>query len=116
MKHSTKNIKAIALFLLILSVAISSLYFLSTSSNPKEAIKKEISHKKKAEEEAKVSSLQSIQAVVPFIQFDLVTDLYLVAKFEFAEKKVEFINESELPYIFKYFKTLFCFVISTKAP
>jgi len=116
MKGSFKNIKALALFLLILSVAISSLYFLNTSSSQKEPIKKEISHKKKSADEAQVSSLQSILAVVPFIQFDLVSDLYLVAKFEFAEKKVEFINESELPYIFKYFKTLFCFVISTKAP
>lgn len=112
MRGIGKNIRIISLFLLIFSVAISSLYLVSKDS--KEAPKKEVTQKKKSEQ--KVSAAQDFIAVIPFIEFDFVTDLYLILKFDFIEKEEQWITDSELPYIIRYFKTLFCFVISTKAP
>ena len=112
MSSMSKNIRIVSLFLLIFSVAISSLYLVS--KNSKEAPKKEITKEKKSEQ--KVSAAQDFVAVIPFIEFDLVTDLYLILKFDFIEKQEQWITDSELPYIIRYFKTLFCFVISTKAP
>lgn len=119
MRGSVKNIRITLLFLLLLSVGISSLYSVADHAGPREKAKKEAKGKEKQEdkqEQEEISLSRGFVAVMPFFQLDLIKDLYVVLKFELSENTEKCFESTFAPYTGKYFKTLFCFVISPNAP
>jgi len=116
MRGSLKNIKIAVVLLLILSVGISAL---PDFCSPKENLKasKEVTSKEtKKDQKENISLPTEMEAVVPFFAFDLLKDSYLISKLDFQINLEEEVYLSEPLYASKYFKTLFCFVISPNAP
>lgn len=112
MKKATKNlIRVFTILLLIISVAGTSSFIPAKSD--KEPIKKELAEKKQGKE---ISKPASMIAVLPFFQFDLLQDLYLISSLDFVKDLHQKIIITPSEYQSKYFKTLFCFVISPNAP
>jgi hypothetical protein len=114
MKPTIQYTRIIILSLLLVAVAVASLSYFSVQGAEKS--KKELSQSEENPQETTVATYDGLIAVIPFIEFDLIKDLYLLIKFEFVEKPQHYFNNSELPYTIRFFKTLFCFVISPNAP
>lgn len=116
MHRSLKNIRLLLILLLIFSVAGSSLQLFKESKANEKLSKELVSQKEKQEPRQQISQPVELEAVVPFFAFDLLKDSYLISQFDFQDDLEETFYVSEPLYTSKYFKTLFCYVISPNAP
>jgi hypothetical protein len=116
MHSSSKNIRLFVILLLIFSVGLSSLYSYEENKDAQKSKKELASKDQKKDRAEEISKPAELEAVVPFFSFDLLKDSYLIIKIDFFEDLITEIYSSEPIYTSKYFKTLFCFVISPNAP
>lgn len=116
MPQRLKNIQILIVLLLILSVAGSSLWISKHSETDTNVKTEQASKEKQKSSEQKITKPSEFEAVVPFFEFGLIKDSYLISKLDFKEVLKEEVCLSIPIYTSKYFKTLFCFVISPNAP
>ncbi|MBX9853737.1 MAG: hypothetical protein K2X86_18490 [Cytophagaceae bacterium] len=116
MKGKTKNIlRLLTVLLLILSVAGSS-FFIENEQKINEKEKTEAAAREQNKEANEIVKPAKFFAIVTVLHFDVAQELYVIFNLNFLENLQEepFFTE---PYsISRYFKNLFCFVISPNAP
>src|SRR5690242_12239559 len=110
MSQNSKHIGFYVIALLILSVVMSSFSVYTKTENKKASVEK--SSKKTNEQKETISKAVELEAVIPFIEFDLIKYSYLISQLSFQEINISEAYVSYLPYTSRYFKTLLCFVIS----
>jgi hypothetical protein len=114
LKHK-KILKFVSAMALILAVAGTSLLFDHGRMDGHEKIEKPVGQKNNNGQQEEVKAADFV-AIVSFIHFDLMQELYLIFNLEFDIDLPESNSFLQEIFINRYFKNLFCYVISPNAP